>query len=223
MRKKSFDSKIFKSSLLRGLFLLLPYLLIAISVFCITTVGLDAFTRSSIVFTTVKNEVKEQNEESNDRFEMVDVIDEKFPYLKYQKVWSLINVEGWKQKDIPCYYGDNNSLLMKGAGKWDGSDFCGQNGCTIISAHVTMHFKELQDTKVGTVVTMDTVYGTYKYEVTEVRIFNPGQADEFFYNDYEEETLIMYTCYPRESRNRKQRIALICTKLEGKVFKDYAK
>lgn len=223
MKKLSFDSKIIKSSLLRGLFLLLPYLLIAVSVFCVSTLAIDAYTRSSFFFSTVTNQIKQENRESDDRFETVEIIDEKFPTLKYQKVWSLITVEGWKKKEIPCYNGDNNSLLMKGAGKWDGSDFCGQNGTTIISAHVTMHFKELQDTEVGAVVTMETVYGTYKYEVTEKRIFRPGQADEFFYNDYEEETVILYTCYPRESRNRQQRIALICTKLEGKVFRDYAK
>lgn len=202
--------------------MLLPYILVAVSVFSITLYGLNEFVKSSLAFSTVVNEIKAENEESNDRFEKLGYVDEEFPKLKYHKVWSLINVDGWKKKDIPCYYGDTNSILMKGAGKWDGSDFCGQNGVTIISAHVTEHFKELEDTKLGTVVTMDTVYGTYTYEVTDIVVFTPGKEQELFYSEYDHETVILYTCYPRASRNRTQRIALVCTKLEGKVFKEYA-
>ncbi|MGN1081531.1 MAG: class D sortase [Acutalibacteraceae bacterium] len=199
-----------------------PYILIAVFVFCIATFGFEEFSKSSIALSTVVREVKEENDASNDKFERLTYVDQDFPTLTYLKVWSLLNVDGWSKKDIPVYYGDTNSILMKGAGMWDGSNFCGQNGCTVISGHVTTYFREIENTEVGTRVIMDTVYGTYTYEVSRIEIFSPGKGAELFLSTFDTETLILYTCYPYNSRNRTQRIALVCSKVEGKAFRDYA-
>lgn len=73
-----------------------------------------------------------------------------FPAISYGSKWATLNVEGWtKNKDIPVYFGDEDSVLSKGAGMWIGSRFCGQNGKTVLSAHVTTDFYELETTLSG--------------------------------------------------------------------------
>jgi sortase A len=147
-----------------------------------------------------------------------------FPKIKYRSVWARLRVEGWtRNKEIPVYYGDNYDLLKKGAGMWQNSRFCGQNGKTVVSAHVTTHFRELETTAVGTRVTMDTVYGVYEYEVVDRIIFTPDQPEVLYPADGED-VLLLYTCYPYNNggRTRTERLALVCKKTGGEVFAAYA-
>lgn len=144
---------------------------------------------------------------------------ETFPIIPYESEWATLNVEGWTRRDIPVYFGDNHSVLRKGVGMWMNSRFCGQAGKTVLSAHVTSYFYELEDTEVGDLVTVDTVYGQYTYQVSETRIFD-YRDETLLMPDGEEDTLLMYTCYPRKNgyRFKSQRLALICHKVSGKVW-----
>lgn len=223
MKKFSIKELFRKSSLFGGLFFALPYILLAVCVFCVSIFGIEEFSKSNVFLSSVAIEVKAENDASNDKFERLTYVDDDFPELPYLKVWSILNIEGWNRKDIPVYYGDTNSILMRGAGKWDGSNFCGQNGVTVLSSHVTSFFRELENTQLGTRVTMDTVYGTYIYEVSDIKICKEGKASQILFADYDTETLLLYTCYPYNSRNRTDRIFLICSKVEGKTFRDYTK
>ena len=100
---------------------------------------------------------------------------------------------------------------------WANSRFCGQNGKTVISAHVTTDFYELEVTPIGALVTVDTIYGQYVYEVTDTLIFNYKDASPLKPADGEE-VLFLYTCYPRKNgyQFKTERMALICKKIEGK-------
>ena len=145
------------------------------------------------------------------------VEDGEFPVIPYESQWATLNVQDWNEKDIPVFFGDNKALLRKGAGMWVNSRFCGQNGKIVLSAHVTSHFYEMEDVKIGDLVTMNTVYGTYTYKVVATQVFN-YQDSSLLTPEDGEEVLVMYTCYPRENGYlfKTERLALICKKVDGK-------
>ncbi len=144
------------------------------------------------------------------------------PPIAYESQWATLSVDGWKQQDIPVYFGDNDAILRRGAGMWLNSRFCGQGGKTVLSAHVTSHFYEIEDTAIGTLVRMDTVYGHYVYEVTNIQTFH-YQDSSLIQPADGEDVLLMYTCYPRENgyQFKSERIALICKKVSGKEWNTY--
>ena len=146
-----------------------------------------------------------------------------FPSIAFESRWATLSVEGWtKNTEVPVYFGDSNEILHKGAGMWIGSRFCGQNGKIVISAHVTTDFYELEDTPVGALVTMNTIYGEYTYKVREVKIFSSSDK-QLLYPDDGKEVLFMYTCYPRSVGvgYTSQRCALVCDKVSGKEWRGY--
>lgn len=144
------------------------------------------------------------------------------PSIDYGSQWATLNVDGWERRDIKVFFGDESAFLRKGAGMWLNSRFCGQNGKIVLSAHVTSDFYELEVTPIGTIVTMDTVYGKYVYKVTDTQVFHYQDSSLLMPTDGEE-TLIMYTCYPRKNGHlfKTKRMALICKKVEGKEWKTY--
>lgn len=98
--------------------------------------------------------------------------------------------------DLPLYYGDNAKLLHKGVGMFAGSYFPGEGGTTIIAGHNNKGiFYRLPDLHEGSIITIKTTYGTFKYSVVEEKVVNETDLEEFeVKEDYEE--LILYTCYP---------------------------
>ncbi len=165
--------------------------------------------------TPIVNEIKEPTV-----IETVAEPVEEFPRIDYESQWATLNVEGWSRRDIPVYFGDSDEILSRGVGMWFGSRFCGQGGKTVLSGHVMTDFFEIEDTQIGDVVSMDTVYGRYEYEVKDKIVF--GYRDSsLITSPTDTETVMMYTCYPRENglEFKEERIALICEKISGK---DYA-
>ena len=146
---------------------------------------------------------------------------EKLPVIYFESQWATLNVDGWSRRDIPVYFGDSDEILSRGAGMWFGSRFCGQGGKTVLSGHVMTDFFEIEDTEVGDIVRMDTVYGKYEYVVKEKVVFN-YQDTSLILDPVDTETLVMYTCYPRENglAFKTERLALVCEKVSGK---DYAR
>ncbi len=144
------------------------------------------------------------------------------PPISYGSQWATLNVDGWQRRDIKVFFGDGNEYLRKGAGMWLNSRFCGQNGKIVLSAHVTSDFYELEVTPIGTLVTMDTVYGKYVYKVVDTKVFHYKDSSLLMPADGEE-TLVMYTCYPRKNGHlfKTERMALVCKKVEGKEWKTY--
>lgn len=147
--------------------------------------------------------------------------DDMFEAIGFGTQWASLNVEGWETKDIPVYFGDTAEILSKGAGQWIGSFFCGHEKTCLISANVTTWFYELEDTEIGAEVTMQTTYGNYRYEAVDMYIFAEEDID-MLYEDPGEDTLILYTTYPRsgDPGKKAQCIALECKLKDGNIFEN---
>lgn len=193
--------------------MLLPYLFSCGAIVCILIALFQIVIEPSEYFQLIMN-----GSTVNSGEVQAPVVQEgEFPLIPYESQWATLNVQGWEEKDIKVFFGDNKTILKKGAGMWVNSRFCGQNGKIVLSAHVTSHFYEIEDVKIGDLVTMDTVYGTYVYKVVGTQIFHYEDSSLLTPNDGEE-VLLMYTCYPRKNGYlfKTERLALICKKIEGK-------
>lgn len=151
---------------------------------------------------------------------------ETFPVITYGKQWATMSVEGWDRAvNIPMYFGDDDDLLKKGAGMSFKSSFPGQGGRTIVSAHVTREFYELEECKKGKLVTLNTVYGQYVYRIRNLFIFDYDNHKILFDHAKEDKNLlILYTCYPRKNgwQFKDKRLAVICEMVEGKDWSEAA-
>ena len=150
------------------------------------------------------------------------LFDTGFPVIPYASQWAVLNVEGWSRQDIPVYFGDLDEILNIGAGMWIGSHFCGQNAKIVISAHVMTDFYELEDVEIGTMVTMDTIYGTYRYRVREKTVFDYHE-DSHLRDKGEGDVLFLYTCYPRSAglAATTDRLGVTCELVEGYEYEAY--
>lgn len=97
--------------------------------------------------------------------------------------------------DVKLYWGDTDELLDKGAGQYTGSFMPGFRKPILIAGHNLTHFNSFQYLEVGSTVEIQTNYGLYVYEITELSIHRYDE-DEAFPLDGEEELLMLYTCYP---------------------------
>ena len=207
-----------KSPWFKGFFLFLPYVFITAAIGCAVVLVFENVIAPSEYYRVLTGS-------AGGSAAVEDVTPEEghIPPIAYESQWATLNVEGWEKKDIPVYFGDSKAVLRRGAGMWFNSRFCGQKGKTVISAHVTSHFYEIEDTTVGTLVTMDTIYGDYVYKVTDIEIF--GYKDNAFIETKPEDDdiLLLYTCYPRENgyQFKTERMALICKRISGEEWQTY--
>ncbi len=141
------------------------------------------------------------------------------PSISYGKQFARLNVTwdggGWDIRNIPVYLGSDKKLLKKGAGMSFGSFFPGEGGCTILSAHVTRDFAEIESTPIGATVILETSYGPYAYRVEERKTANG--TDRWFMDAGQDADLVLYTCYPRDNdgKRRTDRCVLLCTLIDG--------
>ena len=151
----------------------------------------------------------------------IEYTDAEFPVINFDTQWATLNVDGWETTDIPVYFGDTTDQLAKGAGQWIGSYFCGLGKSCILSANVMTWFYEIEDTKIGTEVIMQTIYGNYKYEVTDKFVLSIEDTD-ILYEELGEDTLILHTSYPRSKSldDIGQRVVLICSLKNGTIYQN---
>ena len=102
--------------------------------------------------------------------------------------------------DVPVYWDDTYAILRKGAGQYIGTLLPGYGRMILLSAHNTSHFRPLRDLEVGDVITFDTNYCKYEYEVTEIQVYNELDLENWVIDHLldDEEILVMYTCWPYE-------------------------
>ena len=122
--------------------------------------------------------------------------------------------------DSPVYWGDSNDVLRNGAGQYWGSFLPGFGRVILISAHNTTYFKCLQNIQVDDIITFDTNYDTYKYVIFSVEVMEETELDRLMEKQYfldENETLILYTCYPFHaiSGRKHKRLVAFGIRLEG--------
>lgn len=157
-----------------------------------------------------------------------EIIDGEFDSPNFSEQWATLNVDGWQERDVPVYFGSMEELLRKGAAHSPFSRFCGQNGKVVLSAHVNLHFYEIEDSAARheageeVLVTMDTRWGRYVYRVREVITFGYLDSTPLLPSEGEE-LLFLYTCYPRENSLafKDTRIGLCCELVSGATWRDY--
>ena len=99
--------------------------------------------------------------------------------------------------DMTLYHGETLDILKYGAGHHAGSYFPGEGGTIIVAGHNRRnYFHELPKVKIGDIVTIETSYGTYEYAVTKTEIANAYELGHNLKLSDEEETVMLYTCYP---------------------------
>lgn len=98
--------------------------------------------------------------------------------------------------DIPVYHGDSPEELVDGAGHYAGSYFPGEGASIVLAAHNSHGlFYNLPQIKIGDIATIETIYGTFKYQVYKTDIVD-YRDDSKFPIQTDEEILMLYTCYP---------------------------
>ncbi|MBQ5992026.1 MAG: sortase [Clostridia bacterium] len=207
----------------RGFAMVVPFLLFFAGIFCLSMYLFQSVVEETAYFGLLVGSVSQDVEITDEDTGFVPsgrpVSLSKIPAIRYGKQFARINVTwadgGWRIRNIPVYLGADKKLLKKGAGMSFGSAFPGEGGCTIVSAHVTRDFAELEDTPVGAVVQIETSYGPYAYRVTEKK--TAKGTDRWFMDAGQDADLVLYTCYPRdnEGRRRTERCVLLCTLIDG--------
>lgn len=100
--------------------------------------------------------------------------------------------------ESPVYWGDTNDILRVGAGQYLASYLPGFGRLIVLSGHNNTYFRPLKDIEKGDIVTFDTNYCKYEYEITKVEVMNENELKNWLLDHVleDEEVLVMYTCYP---------------------------
>ena len=97
---------------------------------------------------------------------------------------------------LPVYHGDTLDILKYGVGHFSGSLFPGEGGTIILDAHNTRgFFYHLPDIKMGSLIYLKTDYGVFTYELRNTKVIDDTSMNDLPIQ-YDEEILMMYTCYP---------------------------
>ena len=98
--------------------------------------------------------------------------------------------------NLPVFHGDSLKILRTAVGHYAGSYFPGEGGTIILAAHNTAgFFQKLDQINVGDVITIEAIYGTFKYQVDSYKVVKETDLESFPIQK-DRELLIMYTCYP---------------------------
>lgn len=92
------------------------------------------------------------------------------------------------------YFGDTISILKYGIGHSSGSYFPGEGGSVVYMGHNTYNMlSKLPNIKIDDIITVETTYGTYNYQVYETKIIDATNLDAVQIQR-DKEILILYTC-----------------------------
>lgn len=111
--------------------------------------------------------------------------------------YGQITIEG-TSVDAPLYYGDSTRELNRGVATYadsTGAGIPGESKTVLLAGHNNTFFNGLQDVEEGSLVHIDTHYGSYVYRVTEMKVADYQDPTSYDFSRTDE-NLIMYTCYP---------------------------
>ncbi len=144
----------------------------------------EAMSFSSLIFYDPSLEMTQTEFQINNQAMYLPKIGEEFATLKIPSA----NLE------VGIYQGEGNAQLRQGVGHYVGSLLPGEGGNTVLSGHRETAFYALKELKQGDLVYVETDYGTYEYEVSDIYITTPDDVSPTM--PTETEQLTMYTCYP---------------------------
>ena len=118
----------------------------------------------------------------------------------------------------PLYYGSSNASLNRGAGTFSNNldvGIPGRGRTIFIMGHNHTFFSDLRHAEVGQKVTIKTHYGTYIYEIVDMKPVDYEDSSAYDLSR-KEENLILYTCYPfSELGFTRQRYFVYCDYVSG--------
>ena len=144
----------------------------------------EIITYSSLVFNNPTTEIQQTQFTINDQTMYRPLIGEQFATLFIDEV----------ELEVPVFQGESAAELRKGAGHYVLSVLPGEGGNVVLSGHREKAFYSLKDVEIGNMVTIETDYGKYQYEVSDIYITTPDDVTPTV--PTETERLTMYTCYP---------------------------
>lgn len=93
------------------------------------------------------------------------------------------------------YFGDGSKELNKGVATYEGSFPPGFNRTILLAGHNNTYFNTLGSANIGSMVHINTNYGSYTYKITSTKVAEAGDKTAYDLSA-KNENLIMYTCYP---------------------------
>ena len=118
-------------------------------------------------------------------------------YPNQGDLYGNVTIDG-TSVNAPLYYGDATKQLNHGVGTYVdtfGAGIPGEGKTVLVAGHNTTFFNGLQDVKEGSIVQINTHYGSYLYEVQTMRVALATATDTYDFTR-KDENLILYTCYP---------------------------
>lgn len=116
--------------------------------------------------------------------------------VEYGDKLGSVRVEG-TTIDCDLYWGDSGAQFDAGAGchASDGCVLPGENGTVFIGAHTGTFFADLGSAEIGDRIYLQTDWGTFVYEITEMQVIYETDIDKVRWGA-EQPSCILYTCYP---------------------------
>lgn len=138
-------------------------------------------------------------------------------YPKYGTKYAIISIPAI-DLTLPVYHGDTKKILKIGVGHYTGSYFPGENGTILYAAHNNPgYFQKLDQLKENDLIKIETIYGTFNYQVQNYKIVKETDLSSFPIQ-HDEEILIMYTCWPINRSivgRKKERYVVYAKKIEA--------
>ena len=122
----------------------------------------------------------------------ISVGDIHFP--KQGDQYGQLTIEG-TTVDAPVFYGDGAKQLNQGVGTYTYGYLPGQQRTILMGAHTNTWFADLGSAEVGSIITLKTHYGTYKYRIVDTQVKNHQDSSAYDFSRTDE-NIILYTCYP---------------------------
>ena len=114
-------------------------------------------------------------------------------YPSIYKQYATLSIDRLNIKEN-IYYGDNKEILSLGVGTDSEYAIFGEGKSTVLSIH-NYKVNSLKDIKNNDIINVDTNYGEFTYQVDNIKIMNKNEYGKIK-NKYDNEYLILYTCYP---------------------------
>ena len=118
--------------------------------------------------------------------------------------------------NAPVFWGSKSELFERGACQVSGSVLSGQEGNTVISAHIDTFFANLSELEKGDIVTVRTNYGEFTYTVRELIEFSA--SNDKYLSSKKENILTLYTCKRDILGASDMRIGVICDLTESRFY-----
>ncbi len=116
-------------------------------------------------------------------------------YPKYGKRYATLKIPSVSIEQ-PVYYGSDLDILKYGVGQDVASYFPGEGNSILYMGHNTQGMLHtLPNVKLGDTITVETVYGTFNYKITNTKVIEETDLDAVAIKKGKE-TLMIYTCYP---------------------------